>query len=46
MSQVKGLTRGEQIVLVTLISLFIVGWAVRVWRQSRVAAPTAEVIER
>jgi hypothetical protein len=43
---VKGLTRGEQIVLVTLIGLFVVGWTVRVWRQTRAAAAATEVIGR
>jgi hypothetical protein len=43
---VNRLTRGERIVLVTLIGLFIVGWTAKFWRQRMVAGPVPEAIGR
>jgi hypothetical protein len=40
------LTRREQLVLVMVLFLFILGWTVRIWRQSEGPARAGEVIER
>lgn len=45
-AQVNWLTRREQLVLAMLVGLFIVGWTVKIWRQSGASSPAAETIER
>jgi hypothetical protein len=45
MEQVKGLTRREQLVLVILTGLFIVGLTVKIWRQAGETSPATAALE-
>ena len=46
MPPVNWLTRREQVVLVILIGLFIVGWSVKHWREARETGARIEVTDR
>ena len=45
MNPVDRLTRREQLVLAMLLFLFIVGWTVKVWRESAPPDPARAVSE-
>jgi hypothetical protein len=46
MTPVNWLTRREQVVLVMLLGLFIVGWSVKLWREAREPGARIEVTDR